>query len=66
MDKTLSQYKLSHHHQMSPYDPFYNRKPVFGLTYYGVPGEDLITIPLEDDLNTYNEYVSLNMVCVSL
>ena len=44
--------------KMSPYEAVYNRKPVFGLTYYGVPEEDWVTIPHEDDLNNYIEYVS--------
>ena len=45
--------------KMSPYEAVFNRKPVFGLTYYGVPEEDWGTIPHEDDLNNYIEYVSL-------
>ena len=51
---------------MSPYEAVFNRKPIFGLTYYGVPEDDWNNIPHEDDLDSYIDYVSSKSYhCVS-
>ena len=52
--------------KMSPYEAVFNRKPIFGLTYYGVPEDDWNNIPHEDDLDSYIDYVSSKSYhCVS-